>query len=261
MTKTIIISPYNPIWPTMYNEEANKIKENLGDNCLAIHHVGSTSVSGLAAKPIIDILPVVQDLSEVDKANQKMEELGYEVKGEYGFLLRRYFVKNQFNVHVFDQSNTEIKRFLNFRNWLREHPGDRMAYENLKRQLAKEFKSDTQGYAFAKSNFVSNIDKQAGWDGIRVVKALSDEEWSFVEKHSLRKNRVLSHNDENCYLMLLHYAEVVGFAHVNMPIKGITNIKQIFIEDNCTAQFRPIFLASINKWLLSLGFSEYEVTD
>ena len=129
MNNEITISPYNPDWPNQFDEETHKNKVALGVNCSAIHHIGSTSVQDLAAKPIIDIIPVVKDLSQVDNENDKMQALGYVVKGEFGFLLRRFFVKeDQFHVHVFEEKNTEIERHLNFRNWLRHHPVDRKSW-------------------------------------------------------------------------------------------------------------------------------------
>lgn len=75
----IEVVPYNPNWPLVFEEEAAKIREALGDNYIDIHHIGSTSVPNLAAKPIIDIIPVVRDIHAIDKL--AMESLGYEVKG------------------------------------------------------------------------------------------------------------------------------------------------------------------------------------
>ena len=105
MKKNIEVVPYSPEWPEMFASEAELIKQALGNNCITIHHIGSTSVPGLSAKPIIDILPVVRDIQEVDKATKAMESLGYEAKGEYGMAFRRYFQKGQnartHNVHVY----------------------------------------------------------------------------------------------------------------------------------------------------------------
>src|SRR3990167_219765 len=105
MKKNIEVVLYSPEWPEMFASEAELIKQALGNNCITIHHIGSTSVPGLSAKPIIDILPVVRDIQEVDKATKAMESLGYEAKGEYGMAFRRYFQKGQnartHNVHVY----------------------------------------------------------------------------------------------------------------------------------------------------------------
>ena len=91
--KLIEVVPYEPNWPMEFEQEAGQIKKALGDNCIEIHHIGSTSIPNLAAKPIIDMIPVVLDISKVDSANAAMQALGYEAKGEYGMLFRRYFQK------------------------------------------------------------------------------------------------------------------------------------------------------------------------
>ena len=82
--RKIEVVEYDPTWPKLFELEAERIKQVLGYNCIEIHHIGSTSIPGLSAKPIIDILPVVRDIQEVDKATKVMESLGYEAKGEYG---------------------------------------------------------------------------------------------------------------------------------------------------------------------------------
>lgn len=162
----IRVVKYNPEWVQTFHDEAIKIKEALGNNCTETHHIGSTSVPGLSAKPIIDILPVVVDLRAVDEKNFKMQELGYEVKGEYGFMLRRFFVKAKaFHVHVFEQNNSDIERHLKFRNWMRNNPKDRDAYATLKKDLAKHYPNDMTSYCLGKDEFIGNIDEKAGWHG------------------------------------------------------------------------------------------------
>ncbi len=111
----IEIVPYDPHWPTIFEAEAAAIQKALGDNCIAIHHIGSTSVPGLAAKPIIDMIPVVHNIMRVDAANPKMNILGYESKGEYGMIFRRYFKKESANIHIYEQNSGEIDRCIQFR--------------------------------------------------------------------------------------------------------------------------------------------------
>ena len=82
MSQHVVVVPYNPQWPALYEQEAQAIGQSLGENLTAIHHIGSTSVPGLAAKPIIDIMPVVRDLAQVDACSARFEALGYEVMGE-----------------------------------------------------------------------------------------------------------------------------------------------------------------------------------
>ena len=127
-TRKIEVVEYDLSWPELFEVEAKQIKEALGSNCIEIHHIGSTSIPGLSAKPIIDMLPVVRNIKEVDKAIQAMESLGYEAKGEYGIAFRRYFQKGKnirtHHVHVYQEADPEIIRYLKFRNWMRSHASD-----------------------------------------------------------------------------------------------------------------------------------------
>lgn len=123
MQEKVEVVPYDPSWPELFAAEAKRIREALGPNCTLIHHIGSTSVPGLSAKPIIDILPVVRDILEVDRVTEAMERLGYEAKGENGIAFRRFFEKGKkvrtHNVHVYEEGDPEIDRYLRFRDWMR----------------------------------------------------------------------------------------------------------------------------------------------
>jgi GrpB-like predicted nucleotidyltransferase (UPF0157 family) len=164
MTKKrhIKIVPYNPKWPELFKKEAILVRQALGKNCIETNHIGSTAVPGLAAKPIIDIMPVVRDIKEVDAANQHMLALGYEAKGEYGMPLRRYFRKGgssrTHHVHVFEINNSEITRHLSFRNWMRANKEDREKYEQLKNELAAIHPYDIALYTKGKDKFIAEIE-------------------------------------------------------------------------------------------------------
>src|SRR5262249_30983185 len=107
-TKKIVVTPYNPSWPKTFEIEASKIREALGTNCIAVHHIGSTSVPGLAAKPVIDMIGVVKNL---EKTIQPLENLGFQYKGEYNVPMRYYFNRSkdvETNLHVYKEGNPEI---------------------------------------------------------------------------------------------------------------------------------------------------------
>lgn len=163
--KEVKIVPYNPSWPEKYLIESKLVKEVLGDNCIEIHHIGSTAVEGLASKDVIDILPVVRDINIVDKSNEVMEKLGYTTRGEDGIPFRRYFRKGTdvrtHHVHIFQIGNPEIARHIRFRDWMRNNLQDRQAYEALKRQLAEQFRNDITSYTEGKNEFIALIDKKA----------------------------------------------------------------------------------------------------
>jgi len=125
----------------MYEEEAIKLRRIFGEQLVAIHHIGSTSIPGLEAKPIIDIMPVVEDINSVDEHNESMREIGYEPKGENGIPERRYFQKGGDNrshhVHIFQVGSPHVERHLAFRDYLRTHPIEAREYGDFKQKLRK----------------------------------------------------------------------------------------------------------------------------
>ena len=89
--RKVEVTPYNKQWISLFEKEANKLHELFGSEIINIHHIGSTSVKGLKAKPIIDLMPVVKNINRVDEFNTVMVTIGYEPKGENGIYGRRYF--------------------------------------------------------------------------------------------------------------------------------------------------------------------------
>ena len=164
--RIIKVVPYDASWPIQFRQEAKKIKKALGDNCIEIHHIGSTAVLGLAAKPIIDMMPIVLDITQVDSTNTFMRSLGYVAEGEYGIPFRRYFTKGgnhrTHQAHVFELGNPAIEHHLKFRDWMRTHPEDRDAYADLKQDLARQHPHDITAYCLGKDSFIASIDKKTG---------------------------------------------------------------------------------------------------
>ena len=161
----VIVTSYNPKWSKMFEDEASKIKEIYGKELLSIYHIGSTSVPGLKAKPIIDIMPVVRDIKLVDNYNKQMIKLGYEPMGEYGISGRRYFRKGGDNrthqVHIFQHNSNHVERHIAFRDYLREHSTDAKRYADLKEGLAKRYPNDIVAYCEGKDKFVKELEKRA----------------------------------------------------------------------------------------------------
>ncbi|MBF8263627.1 MAG: uncharacterized protein HW387_1292 [Parachlamydiales bacterium] len=153
--ESIEIAPYDPEWPQVFENEAAPIQQVLGDNCVAVHHFGSTAVPGLSAKPKIDILAVVNQLESIDTA--ALEKLGFESRGEV-IPTGRYFSKDspRVHLHIFEEGNPVIQRNLMFRDWLRAHEEDRDAYGALKMQLASVH-NDGMSYCRAKTEFIDQI--------------------------------------------------------------------------------------------------------
>ena len=166
MPQHITVLNYDPEWPLKYERERKAIAEILDGNGISIYHIGSTSVPGLAAKPIIDMMAVVRSLEKVDDARGKFSELGYEYLGEFGIAGRRYFRKGgderTHQIHIFQADDwNNIERHLAFRDYMRTHEKERTEYAKIKTALAQRFPYDIDGYCDGKDAFVREMEKRA----------------------------------------------------------------------------------------------------
>lgn len=151
---------YDPAWPQLFAREVDRVRAVLGERALRIEHVGSTSVPGLAAKPIIDMLLVVLDSADEPAYVPALEHAGYVLRiREPDWYQHRLFKgpDTDINLHVFSAGCTEIARMLLFRDWLRTNAADRDVYERTKRELVQREWKYVQNYADAKSAVVADI--------------------------------------------------------------------------------------------------------
>jgi GrpB-like predicted nucleotidyltransferase (UPF0157 family) len=156
----IELAEYDAEWPRLFEREAIRIRGALGERALAVEHVGSTSVPGLAAKPLIDIVLVVADSADEDAYVPELEAAGYVLRiREPDWHEHRLFKgpDTNVNVHTFSEGCEEIERMTSFRDWLRTHDDDRELYERAKRELAGREWKYVQNYADAKSAVVAEI--------------------------------------------------------------------------------------------------------
>ena len=166
MRKVEVVS-HNPRWRDAFEAEARQVAAALGENVVATHHIGSTAIPNIYAKPVIDLLVEVRDITEVDGQSSAMESLGYEVMGEYGIPGRRYFRKDNperirtHNVHAFEAGSAEVQRHLAFRDYMIAHPVDAQRYGELKRKLAEEHPQSMDGYMDGKDGFIKEMDRRA----------------------------------------------------------------------------------------------------
>lgn len=161
---SITILEYDPSWPDLFEREANQIRSVLGSKALQIEHVGSTSVPGLCAKPIIDMLLVVKDSADELSYVTALESAGYILRiREPEWFEHRLFKgpDTDINLHVFSSGKSEIDRMLRFRDWLRSNESDREKYAQVKRSLAKSKWRHVQHYADAKTLIVQEIMERA----------------------------------------------------------------------------------------------------
>ena len=160
----ITLVEYDSSWPELFEQESNRIHSVLGSKALQIEHVGSTSIPGLCAKPIIDILLVVKDSADESSYVPALAAAGYVLQiREPDWFEHRLFKgpDTDINLHVFSLGTSEIDRMLRFRDWLRTNDTDRDKYAQVKRSLAKNKWRHVQHYANAKTSIVQEIMKRA----------------------------------------------------------------------------------------------------
>ncbi len=250
----IQVVPYNPDWPSQFHIASQQIQQALGDNCLTIHHVGSTAVPGLWAKPIIDMIPVVKDIILVTESNAAMEKWGYVVKGEQGMLFRRYFQRvaplPACNVHVYEQGSGEVERLMLFRDFLIQHANYRQQYADLKKQLSKEISDITQ-YTLAKDALIKEIDSQTGFQGWRMVHALTPREWqAYYRLLQLDATQSAITQPNNQHIVLYQGCEVIGAALLSSDQNLQTTIQRLTVQNGETyASAEAFFAGSLKRWL------------
>jgi GrpB-like predicted nucleotidyltransferase (UPF0157 family) len=160
LSDRILIVDYDPQWPRLFAREADRIRAVLGPRALRIEHTGSTSVPGLVAKPVIDVLLVVTDSGNEETYVPVLEAAGYVLRiREADWHEHRMFngPDTEINLHVFSSGCPEIDRMLLFRDWLRSNAADRDLYARAKQSLAREEWEHVQNYADAKTAIVEKI--------------------------------------------------------------------------------------------------------
>lgn len=268
--KKIVVVPYNPAWPEHFEREAAKIKEAVGSNCIAVHHIGSTSVPGLSAKPIIDIITVVK---HPETAIQPIETLGFRYKGEYNIPMRYYFDRSEgteANLHVYQEGHPEIELNLCFRHYLRKHPEARDEYAMLKENLLKDkssyekINSAFTGYNLGKDAFIRKILHDSHFDRLRMMRCAHHAEWEAARK--MRDNyffKPLSIADpytwtfdhpDHAHLVLYKGVEIIGYAHIQFWPDQRAALRIIVIDEAHRREgLGSYFLQLCEQWLKRLG--------
>ena len=159
----IRLQEFDSTWAKRFEEEAGKIAALLGHEVIIIHHIGSTAIPDILARPIIDILVEVKDIDKIDAFNQSFEAIGYIAIGEHGIQGRRFFIKDdsdgnrQVNLFVFQARHSLIAQTLDFRDFLITHPKEARFYSLLKVELAKQHANDLAAYMRGKEAFIHQI--------------------------------------------------------------------------------------------------------
>lgn len=158
------LTEYSANWVCMFKNEAQFLETIFGEELIRCDHFGSTSVYGMKAKPVIDMMCIVKDIKKIDTYDEKMKTLGYDVAGEWGIPGRRLFRKGGENrthhIHFYQFDNPQIERHLLLRDYLRLHPEEVGRYSRFKEDLAQRFEN-TSEYSPAKKTFVQELEQKA----------------------------------------------------------------------------------------------------
>ena len=154
------LAAYSAEWKRVFELERASLQAAVGSYALDIQHVGSTSIPGMLAKPIIDIAIAVNDFDEARVCIRPVEGLGYEYRGEFGIPRRHYFAKGDpriFHLHVVEINSLEWQILLLFRDYLCQHPDVAIEYAELKAQLASRYPNDRMAYLDGKAAFIERV--------------------------------------------------------------------------------------------------------
>lgn len=262
--KKIEVVEYDENWPKIFEIEKNNILSALKDNCTEIHHVGSTSVKGLIAKPKIDIIAVANDRKRAIDALKKIE---YSYDGEWNIPLKCGFAKRtgmDVNLHMFfDKNHPEIELNLRFRDFLRQNDNVKNEYADLKRKILSNPDNATDRiqigtvqfpkYTLLKRNFINNVLRQIGFNQLRVLKCLADEEQQaakkFAKMHAKKTHDIdsssIDFSDTNYeHFMLYKGVDITGYAKIQ--IAPTADIAFIEVENQQDEEF---FKNIIKQWL------------
>jgi GrpB-like predicted nucleotidyltransferase (UPF0157 family) len=168
---TVRLVPYDTTWPLEFAAEAERIERACNELPIKLEHIGSTSIPGLAAKPVIDILAGRPGNVPGERYVAAFKHIGYEHKGAYGIPGRNYFrkgVPRTHHVHLVNWSSGLWRDHLLFRDYLRAHPAIAREYETIKRELATMYLQDKEQYTDAKGPFVRSIVRRARDEGYEI---------------------------------------------------------------------------------------------
>jgi len=162
------LCPPSPKWAETARAESARLKEALGDVLITVHHIGSTAIPGILAKPIVDLIPVVTDLASLDAREEAVRALGYKWHGEFGLPGRRYCTltdpatgKRKVQLHCYAEGAEGLPRHLAFRDYLRAHPAIAKDYEAEKVRAAALHPDNVLDYNGAKNDWIKRTERDA----------------------------------------------------------------------------------------------------
>lgn len=278
ITGVVKVVDYDPNWPAMFETEATVIKQVLGDNCVVIHHVGSTSVPGLSAKPVIDIICGVNNLTDVKVGS--LEQLGFTYLGEFNMPMRMFFIKRtgtEVNLHIFESDNSEIELNLLFRDYLRNTLKACAAYAELKKKLAKEQSTNQNNsgfissYTLGKNDLIREFLLKAGFSGCRLMRCTHYTEWETY--HRMREEQIfkpinLTYDrnhptfklDNHFHFVFYKGVEIVSVAHVEFLNNSEAALRTLATDEQYKNQgFGRKLVHLLERWIKYQGRSIVKV--
>jgi GrpB-like predicted nucleotidyltransferase (UPF0157 family) len=176
--RVIEVVDYDSGWPSAFRKESAILSGVLSEEIECVHHIGSTAIPGVRAKPVIDILLEVKDIDALDQYDAGMEGIGYVPKGEFGIPGRRFYLKGVYDrthhIHAFNAGSPHVRRHIAFRDYLIAHPRVAAEYADLKARCAAECDNDNDRYCEGKREFVSRHEEKA-LEWMRCKEAARDE--------------------------------------------------------------------------------------
>lgn len=275
-TKDISVVSYDARWPKMFEAEKAAIVAALGEDCICIHHVGSTSVPGLAAKPKIDIIAAAKNR---DRTIAALEQIRYQYRGEWGIPLQAGFAKRtsdgnliDVNLHMlFDANHPEIELNLRFRDYLRKNPAVRDEYARIKQSILANpsskvvVKNSADGifpeYTLRKAPFINEVLRKIGYDRLRALKANTKEHWETI--HQFKKLAVTQMwtADNAEYFVFYKGVDIIGCAEITKSSEKRKSTRKITMfelssqkNQELQKEITAFFKNLLKEWCLIHGY-------
>jgi GrpB-like predicted nucleotidyltransferase (UPF0157 family)/GNAT superfamily N-acetyltransferase len=227
------IVPYNKHWATQFKEEAHRIQNALGECLKEICHIGSTSIPNMPAKPVIDILLVLDDMDDIDLISKQLTQLSYmpirrQIIPHVSFFTERQDDAIRFHLHLHERGSPQIKRHVNFRDYVIQHPNIAHRYAQLKIQLAAQYDNDISTYVSGKNQLVQEIDAKAKiWMG-RKEDYLSQNTGPLAKNWS--QDKLIKAMEANLNVHMTHFAQyLTQIEFVRKP--GYTLVNSRLMDD------------------------------
>jgi GrpB-like predicted nucleotidyltransferase (UPF0157 family) len=231
--KSVEIVAYTPEWSEFYKHESQHLQKTLGDHLREIYHIGSTAIPNMPAKPVIDIMLACENLDAIDDITQKLNKLNYynirrQIIPHLSFFVRRQDEKIRFHLHIHERGSPQIKRHVNFRDYVTAHPLEAARYAELKMKLAEQFREDMNSYVFGKDKLVQEIDTKAKLWVKRKRDYLPPNTGAYA--HEWLQEKLIKAMVANLNVQMTHFAQYVNQVEL-IRIPGFTIVNSGLHDD------------------------------